>query len=164
MQVQFNQDLNESQDKDASNKLKQIKELADRVYQLNVLAQQAEKNFSKEKARLLEIMKDAEVDKIQGDEATCSVTIKHSVSFPKEAATKKEVFNYIENKYGSDVLFEMLTINAASFSSFFTKEAEAYAIEALEKGKDDINFSIGEVKPFERYSLSIRKRVSRAKK
>lgn len=138
-----------------SKALKEIKQLADKVYALKLAADAAEKEYKDAKGRLVEIMVHAEVDKMQADTVTASVSMKSSVSVPKEHDKKKRVFDYIENTYGKEVLFDMLTINARSFSSWYTAEQKKH----IEAGAFD--WQLDEIKPHEYESLGLRKRTKK---
>jgi hypothetical protein len=132
--------------------LKEIKELADEVYAKKLASDKAEKEYKEAKNKLVEVMVHAEVDKMQADTVTASVLRKSSVSVPKEHDKKKKVFDYIKNEYGESVLFDMLTINARSFSSWYTAEVE----KQVQAGQFD--WQLDEIKPHEYESLGLRKR------
>jgi hypothetical protein len=138
---------------DASAKLKEIKELTDHVYDLQQKAKLAETEFKAAKAKLCEIMENAEVEKMQGETCTASCGLKSSVSVPKDHADKKRLFDYITNNHSKEVLFDMLTINARTFSSWYTAEEKI----AIENG--NFEFSIDGIKPHEYYSVGLRKRA-----
>ena len=90
---------------------------------------------------------------MQGDFCNVSLALKTSCSVPKEAAAKARLFNYITTAHGKDVLDEMLTINARTFSSWVDKEVEA-------KNKEgDIDFKLDMLAPYDYYSLGMRKRA-----
>lgn len=132
--------------------LKEIKEKADRVYALKLASDKAEKEYKEAKNELVLIMSHAECDKMQADTVTASLLQKSSVSVPKEHDKKKKVFEYIEKEYGKEVLFDMLTINAKSFSSWYTAEQKKH----IEAGAFD--WQLDEIKPHEYESLGLRKR------
>lgn len=132
--------------------LKEIKEKVDNLYNLKLISDKAEKEYKNAKNELASILEDAEVDKVQGDTATVSLALKTSVTVPKDEFEKQELFDYINSKYGAGVLHTMLTINARSFSSWFNKEVEAKVNEG------DLEPNIANIKPYEYYSLSMRKR------
>lgn len=137
----------------ASETLRKIKELTDHVYELKLIQDKAEKTYKAEKAKLCEIMESAEVDKMQGDTCTASLSLKSSVSVPKEHASKKELFDYIKKTYSEDVLFDMLTINARTFGSWYTAEINKKALEG------EFDFKLDMLNPHEYYSIGLRKRA-----
>jgi len=55
---------------------------------------------------------------------TFSIVHKQVVTTPKTVEAKREVFEYIRNKYGDDVLDTMRSINHQSLNSFYNQEAE----------------------------------------
>jgi len=140
----------------AAEELNKIKNLVDEVYSLKLLAEVAEKKFKDAKNMLAEIMEEAEVDKMQGDECTVSLKLKSSVSVPKDHKAKQDLFDYIKNEYDESVLFDMITINAMTFSSFYNAEQE----KKVNEGQFD--WSLPMLKPHERMSLGIRKRSKKA--
>lgn len=148
----------QTSDANASEKLKEIKELVDEVYRLKEVVAQAEKEFKDAKNRLTDIMQTAEVDKMSGNECTASLQLKESVTVPKEDTFKKQLFDYIKLEHGSDVLFSMLTINPRTFSSWYTKEVEQKALEG------DLEFKLDMLSPYEYYSVGLRKRPTKAVK
>jgi len=131
---------------------KKLKELADKVYQAKQKADEAEKAYKELKSELLNIMEAAEIDKVQGDSCTISLQLKSSVTVPKDNSKKKELFEYIKKEHGPEVLDTMLTINARSFSSWYSKEQEAKMLQ------DNFDWTVADIKPYEYYSLGIRKR------
>ena len=104
--------------------LKEIKEKADRVYALQEIARQAEQELKEAKAELLEIMVEAEVDKLTADTCHVSATKKTSASVPKDVLAKLKLFKYVADNYGDGVLNQMLTINPRSFSSWYDQEVD----------------------------------------
>ncbi len=56
---------------------------------------------------------------------TVSLVEKYSFKTPKTPEERQHLFNYIESKYGHDVLMNYLTIHSASLNSFAKKEMEA---------------------------------------
>jgi len=133
--------------------LKEIKEAANYVYKLKLEASEAEDKFKNAKAELLQIMLDAEVDKLTADTCTVSATKKMNVSVPKDEANKARLFRYIAENYGPESLNSMLTINARSFSSWYDAEIEKHT------SKGDYDFKLDMLEPYERDSLGIRKRT-----
>jgi len=149
--------------------LKEIKELVDEVYSLKLANDVAEKKYKEAKNRLSEIMKNAEVDKMAGDTCNASLSLKTSVSCPKEDDKKLALFKYLAAKDGAEVgegvtpafitdlanhptLLRMLTINAKTFSSWHDKEIEAKAQAG------DYEFKLSMVEPYDYYSVGLRKR------
>jgi len=131
---------------------KKLKELADAVYKAKQAADEYEKKYKELKGELLNIMESAEIEKVQADNCTISLQLKSSVTVPKSNEQKKQLFNYIKEEHGQEVLDSLLTINARSFSSWFTKEQEA----KMQAG--DFDWTVADIKPYEYYSLGIRKR------
>jgi len=151
----------------AAEKLKEIKELTDKVYSLKLKADESEAAYKKAKNDLSAIMEEAGVDKMQGDTCTASLALKSSVSCPKDDANKLELFMYL---VGEDVqlrnhlkdiafdcpqLFRMLTINAKTFSSWHQKEVEAQ----VKAG--NFEFKLDMIEPYEYYSVGLRKRAKK---
>ena len=148
--------------------LKEIKELVDEVYALKIAADEAEKKYKNAKNKLSNIMENADVDKMQGDDCTASLALKTSVSCPKDDVNKLKLFKYLAEKdpeiCGDDItkylaksptLLSMLTINAKTFSSWHNKEIELKAEEG------DFEFKLDMVEPYEYYSVGLRKRAAR---
>jgi len=163
----FDQDLVNAPKSDAGT-LKKIKELVDKCFLLKAEADAAEKKFKAAKNELSDIMTNAEVDKITGDNCSASLALKTSVSCPKEDAKKIELFTYLaekdcneENKkpkwlakilIESPTLLNMLTINASTFSSWHDKEIASKVAEG------EIDFKLPMVEPYSYYSVGFRKR------
>jgi len=165
----------ENQNEADASKLKEIKELVDHVYNLKLISDKAEKEYNSAKNRLAEIMEKAEIDKMAGDECNASLTLKTSVSFPKEEDGKVAIAEYIASQdnpelepkrieeavnnlfHLSPTLLKMFTINARSFSSWATAEIERKASEG------EFEFQLPAVKPYEYYSVGLRKRSDRKK-
>lgn len=143
---------------EAAQKLKEIKELVDHVYSLKLTADLADKAYQKAKNTLSEIMEEAEVDKMAGDQCNASLALKTSVSVPKEDHLKKELFDYITKEHGQQVLFSMLTINPRTFSSWHGEEIKRLVVE-----QDDLEAKVPAVSPYEYYSVGLRKRAVKAK-
>lgn len=153
----------------SSEVLKEIKDLVDEVYSLKLAADVAEKTYNAAKNKLSDIMEKAEVDKMQGDNCTASLSLKSSVSCPKEDYKKVELFKYLAEKdvekndvekvkqalVACPTLLAMLTINARTFSSWHNKEVEAKALEG------DFEFKLNMVEPYEYYSVGLRKRTKK---
>lgn len=55
---------------------------------------------------------------------TFSIVNKQVVTVPKENRDKEELFNYIKEKHGEDVLVSMLSIHSAKLNSFYNQEFE----------------------------------------
>ncbi len=53
-----------------------------------------------------------------------SLTFKEVVTTPKTAEEKQLVFSWIKDKYGEEVLTNMVSINHATLNSFYNQEAE----------------------------------------
>jgi len=141
--------------------LKEIKELVDEVYSLKLANDVAEKKYKEAKNRLSEIMKNAEVDKMAGDTCNASLSLKTSVSCPKDkylaAKDGAEVGEGVTPAFITDLanhptLLRMLTINAKTFSSWHDKEIEAKAQAG------DYEFKLSMVEPYDYYSVGLRKR------
>lgn len=132
--------------------LKRVKDLVNATYQAKLAVDAAEDLHSKLKQELTELMSTAEIDKFIGDEATATCKLKSNVTVPKDIVGKRNVFNYIKETYGQEVLEEMLTINPASFSSWFNNEVEKNVAEG------NLDFQIEGVKPYEYFSVGFRKR------
>jgi hypothetical protein len=141
----------------AAETLKEIKELVDHVYSLKIESDRTEKEYQVAKGRLAEIMENAEVDKMAGDNCNASLSLKSSVTVPKEDHLKRDLFNYITTEHGEDVLFSMLTINPRSFSSWHGKEVERKMIEG------ELEFKLPMVTPYEYFSVGLRKRATKSK-
>ena len=138
--------------------LKKIKELVDEVYSLKLETSVLEKKYNEKKNELAKIMEESEVDKMAGDDCTASLTLKSSVTVPKDESDKRALFDYIKTNHGEDALFSMLTINARTFSSWHDKEVEAKANEG------DFEFKLSMLKPYEYFSVGLRKRSKKAGK
>lgn len=134
--------------------LKQIKEKVNNLYELKQKADAADKAYKDAKNELSDIMEKAEVDKMQGDLCTVNLQLKTSCSVPKDLNKKKELFQYIKNNHGEEVLRTMLTINARTFSSWHDKEVEQKIEET-----GNIDFKLPMVDPYSYYSLGMRKRT-----
>ena len=132
--------------------LKEIKELVNATYAAKLAVTEAEGKFKKLNSRLTELMENSEVDSFEGDNCKAFCKPKSSISLPKDMGAKQKVFDYIEGKYGQEVLKEMITINPRSFNSWYNSEAEA----ALASG--DLDFNLADIKPYEYMSLSFRKK------
>ncbi len=132
--------------------LKEIKQLVNETYAAKLAVKEAEDKYKKLNGRLTELMESSEVDSFEGDNCKAFCKPKSSISLPKDMGAKQKVFDYIETKYGKEVLKEMITINARSFNSWYNSEAEA----ALAEG--NIDFNIADIKPYEYFSLSFRKK------
>jgi hypothetical protein len=132
--------------------LSRVKGLVDQCYQAKLAVDQAEAEYSKLKQELTELMSSAEIDKFIGDSATATCRVKTSVSVPKDVSAKRKVFNYIRETYGDEVLEEMLTINAASFNSWYNEEMQKKVLDG------DLEFQIDGVKPYEYFSVGFTKR------
>jgi hypothetical protein len=151
------------ENKELSSTLKEIKELTDTVYRLKLEAEKADKAYSSAKMKLAEIMENAEVDKIQGDDCAASLSLKQSVSVPKDNKDKLDLFSYMggekvkthleELAKLSPDLFTKLTINARTFSSWYTEETKQKVLEG------EFDFKLPMVKPHEYYSVGLRKRA-----
>jgi hypothetical protein len=134
--------------------LSRVKDLVNRCYQAKLAVDRAEELYSKLKTELTELMSTAEIDKFIGDEATASCKLKTNVTVPKDIVGKRSVFKYIRDTYGEEVLEEMLTINPASFASWYNQELEAKVASG------DLDFKIEGVKPYEYFTVGFTKRRS----
>lgn len=146
------QAINSADQNELAQSLAEIKELANQAYEADQRAKEAEAAAKELKNKLSALMESAGVDTITADNCTVSGKIKHSVSVPKDLPSKYELFKYIEANYGKEVLDEMLTINARSFSSWYDKEVEAQ----VQKG--NVDFKLPMLSPYERFSITYRKR------
>ena len=146
------QAINSADQNELAQSLAEIKELANQAYEADQRAKEAEAVAKELKNKLSALMESAGVDKITADNCTVSGKIKNSVSVPKDLPSKYELFKYIEANYGKEVLDEMLTINARSFSSWYDKEVEAQ----VQKG--NVDFKLSMLSPYERFSITYRKR------
>jgi hypothetical protein len=146
------QAINLADQNELAQSLAEIKELANQAYEADQKAKEAEAAAKELKNKLSALMESAGVDKITADNCTVSGKIKNSVSVPKDLPSKYELFKYIEANYGKEVLDEMLTINARSFSSWYDKEVEAQ----VQKG--NVDFKLSMLSPYERFSITYRKR------
>lgn len=133
--------------------LKEIKEKVDKLYELKLDVDRAEKKHKEAKSELAKILEDSGVEKVQGDLCTVNLALKSSCSVPKDASQKKELFDYISKNHGETVLQDMLTINARSFSSWHDKE-----IERLIESTGDVEAKLPMLDPYTYYSLGMRKR------
>lgn len=170
-------------DQDTANKLKEVKELVDHVYALKLKSDIAEKEYNAAKNRLAEIMEKAEIEKMAGDECNASLNLKNSVSFPKEPSEKLQLLEYVIERDNEavdmvekQVILEgaldglkkffkhcptaarMLAFNPQSFNSWYNAEIEAQA----KAGNFEVE--IPTVKPYEYYSVGLRKKATRKKK
>lgn len=132
--------------------LKNLKELINKTYAAKEAVSSAEALYKKLAAELTTLMESGEVDSFVADNCKVFCKPKSSVSFPKDVGTKSKVFDYIKNKYGEEVLQEMITVNPRSFNSWYNSEAEA----ALSEG--NLDFDLAGIKPYEYMSLSFRKK------
>jgi hypothetical protein len=132
--------------------LAKIKDLVNRTYEAKLVSEAAEGVLSNLKQELTALMETSGVDKFTGDNATVSGKMKSSVSVPKDMLIKDRVFDYIHTNYGPEVLKEMLTINPASFNSWYNAESD----KKLSEG--DLDFNIEGLKPHSYYSVGFRKR------
>ena len=130
---------------------KKIAALVDDTYAAKLAVDEAEKKFSLLKAELLTLMESSEVDKIVGKSCSATLSVKSSVTVPKDLGAKKELFNYIKTTHGEEVLDEMLTINAMSFSSWYNAEVNAH----IAQGK--VDFKLDMLTPYDRTSVGLRK-------
>ena len=151
--MEFDQSLNTPEANTPAEILKSIKEKVDQLYALKMLSDKAEKAYKDAKNDLSKIMEDAEVEKMQGDSCTVNLALKTSVSVPKDHSLKHKLFSYIKENAGEEVLRDMLTINARTFSSWHNKEVEAKALEG------DFEFKLSMVEPYEYFSVGLRKRT-----
>lgn len=71
--------------------------------------------------------------KLEGT-GTFTRVMKEVVTVPKDLGAKRDLFNWIHEKYGQDVLDSMRSINHMSLNSFYNQE--------VEKEKDNPAFSI----------------------
>lgn len=131
---------------------KKIQGLVNSMYKAKLESDVAEAKFKKLKGEVSALMESTGTEKITGDECNVSGSIKSNVSVPKDEADKLALFEYIKGTYSEEVLTSMLTINARSFTSWYTAEVEKYAKQG------NANFKLEMVKPHETYSLSIRKK------
>lgn len=56
---------------------------------------------------------------------TASISVRYTYKVPSDAAKKTELFNYIKEKYGPEVLMTMVGIHSQTLNSFAKKELEA---------------------------------------
>lgn len=71
---------------------------------------------------------------------TLSVVTKYQVTVPKDVEGKRQLFQYIRDNYGQDVLDEYRSINYQSLNSFYKQEADIAESEGREfnlPGVDD---------------------------
>jgi len=146
------QALNEDQQSELAANLKEINDLANEAYAAKVKASEADQKAKDLKNKLSALMETAGVDKISASDCTVSGAMKTSVTVPKEMASKLELFNYISEKYGNEVLDAMLTINARAFSSWHDKEV------AAEAQQGNLDFKLDMLSPYEYYSVGFRKK------
>jgi len=136
-----------------ANSQREVQSLVNDMFKAKLEYEQADKKFKDLKQKVLELMEKSGVDKLQGEKCNITLKDKTSNSLPKEVPLKLEVFSFIKNNYGEDVLNSLLTINANSFNSLVTKEIENKKIQ----GEHDFKFP--HVKTFEYKSIGIRKKA-----
>lgn len=165
------QSMNESQQSELANSLKEINELANQAYEAKTVASEYDQKAKDLKNKLSSLMETAGVDKISADNCTVSGKVKQSCSVPKEVSAKLELFKYIASKDNEGVvsedikgvfshlleryptLFSMLTINSTSFNSWYAKEVEAQIAEG------NIDFKLDFLNIYEYYSVGFRKKA-----
>lgn len=147
----------EEQAKNLAAAQKEITALVDATYSAKQAVSAAEEKFKGLKKELLTLMEASGVDKIIGKECSATVSIKSSVSVPKDVTKKKELFEYIRANHGGEVLGNMLTINARSFSSWYNAEVQS-KVDAGE-----IDFKLPMLEPYEMTSIGLRKIAKKSK-
>lgn len=156
--------------------LKEINELANEAYAAKVEASSYEQTAKDFKNKLSALMETAGVDKISADSCTVSGKIKASASVPKEDGAKLELFKYLMSQdnlhahtgkpLGSHaidelveeltrypILLGMLTINAASFNSWYASEQE----KNINEGQ--VDWKLPFISTYEYYSVGFRKKA-----
>jgi len=134
---------------------KEVQALINKMYEAKEASDIAEKNFKELKAQVLEVMEQAGIEKLSGDRCNLTCKDKTSNQLPKDVPLKLEVFKFMVDRMGQAALNNMLTINAASFNSWVTKEIES------EKLKGNVEFEIPNVKPYTYKSLGIRRKAGK---
>jgi len=134
---------------------KKLKSIVDNVYRLKEESSRSEKKFKEAKAELAKIMEDGEIDRVDGSFCTCSGKTKSNVGVPKDLKDKKELFDYIKKEEGPEVLMEMITINARSFTSWYNAEIQKH----VDNG--ELDFKLEMLKPYDTFSLGFRKKSNK---
>lgn len=169
--------INEGQQNKLAESLKEINDLANTAYAAKLTATNYE-NISKElKGQLAGLMETAGVDKISATDCSVSGKMKASASVPKGTGEKIDLFKYIaalDNLDGNGkpvvshgiselmgelcrypTLFSMLTINAASFNSWYASEQESQILQGNEA------WELPFISTYEYYSIGFRKKAKK---
>lgn len=139
-------------------KVQELKALINKYHQKDKELKDLTGEVSELKATITGLMEANEIDSFEGDECKVSLVMKNSVSVPKDMGSKRKLFSYIKEKHGEEVLDNMLTINARTFSSFYnTEETNALEIDGV------LEFTMPGIDSTYQYA-SISKRKKTAKK
>ena len=171
------QAMNEDQQANLAESLKEINELANEAYRAKEEAAVKEQLAKDLKNRLSQLMESAGVDKISADLCNVNGKMKASASVPKDHGDKLRLFKYLMsldnlNGLGQPVeshaiaelanallnyptFLNMITINATSFNSWYAKEQE----KNINDGK--IDWALEYVKTYEYYSVGFRKKAAK---
>lgn len=134
---------------------KKIQALVNDMYAAKLESDEAEKKFKALKSEVSSLMESTGTDKISAEKCNVTGNIKSNVSVPKDEKAKAELFEYIKDNYGVGVLQSMLTINARSFTSWYTAEIDKH----VKEGNHD--FKLEMLSPYEVFSLGIRKKAAK---
>ena len=173
------QSMNEEQQTDLAESLKEIIDLANKAYKAKEEASVAEQKAKDLKNKLSSLMESAGVDKISADECNANGKMKANASVPKDHADKLELFKYLMSLDNLDpngnpvvstainqlasalthypTFLNMLTINPISFNSWYAKEQEKHIAE----GK--VDWQLPFISTYEYYSVGFRKTKKGAK-
>lgn len=59
------------------------------------------------------------------------IAVKNVIQVPKTTENKRELWSWIKEKYGVDVLDDMLSINSQKLTSWYNQEVEAHKADPL---------------------------------
>lgn len=60
-----------------------------------------------------------------------TIVVKNVIQVPKTTDNKRELWSWIKEKYGVDVLDDMLSINSQKLTSWYNQEVEAHKADPL---------------------------------
>lgn len=105
-----------------------IKTMRDKREEYDAVRKQASElyhEFKDMESKVLLALKNADKSKYHVDGVgTVSVVTRETVKVPKDLDDKRELFDWIKQKYGQDALDSYLTIHSQSLNSFYKKELE----------------------------------------
>lgn len=108
---------------DLDNLAQQYKEAREIYDEASKLSKERYKEYKSLEAKLVETLKLAGKKSYKVDDlGTFTRVVKETITVPKTIEDKQELFDWIAEKYGNEVLMDMQSIHSAKLNAFYNEE------------------------------------------